>query len=213
MKIQLQDMLKNFVSVNRRLHMHLGLFLLLFIWLFFISGLIIHHGEWKFAKFYENRKESKKEFIIATGLLHEDPYMGYRVKEQLKIEGEVSNLQVKEGIIDFRVDSPGLVQEIHIDSQTGLGVMKVMKYNFWGKLRTLHTFNGLDKNNPSKTPNWIAAKLWRLMMDITAVILIVLCLGSWVMFYKVRKDYKWGFVLLGLGLIISGYYMFVIDLL
>ena len=60
----LNDILKKALSINRKLHIHFGLFIILFIWLFFVSGLIIHHGEWKFAKFYENRIESKKEFII-----------------------------------------------------------------------------------------------------------------------------------------------------
>lgn len=210
---QSKDTLKKYLTINRKLHIHLGLFLVLFIWLFFVSGLIIHHGEWNFAKFYEKRVESKTNFIIAFGYIHDDPEMVDRVKEQLKIVGEVSNLQVKEGNIDFRVSSPGLLQEIHIDSHTGIGVMKVMKYNFWGKLHTLHLFNGIDKNNPSVTPNWIVTKLWRLMMDVTAVILIILCLGSWVMWYKVRKDYKWGYYLFGFGLFIAGYYMFVLDLL
>jgi hypothetical protein len=206
-------MIKNFLTINRKLHIHFGLFLLLFIWLFFISGLIIHHGEWKFASFWEQRKESKTDFIIALGYLHDDPDMVYRVEQQLKIVGEVSNLQVKDGIIDFRVTSPGLSQEIHIDSHNGFGVMKVMKFNFWGKFRALHMFNGIDKNNPSVSPDWFVTKLWRLMMDITAILLIILCIGSWVMWYKVRRDYKWGYYLFGFGLLVSGYYMFVLDLL
>lgn len=208
-----ENIFKNLVDINRRLHIHLGLFLLLFIWLFFISGLIIHHGEWKFASFWEQRKESKTDFIIAFGYLHDDPDMIPRIQAQLNLVGEVSDVLIKDGNIDFRVSSPGVVQEIHINSLTGMGVMKVMKYNFWGKLRTLHTFNGMDKNNPSISPNWFITKLWRLMMDIIAVVLIILCLGSWVMWYKVRRDYKWGYLLLGFGLVISGYYMFVIDLL
>jgi hypothetical protein len=206
-------MLKKFLTINRKFHILFGLFILLFIWLFFISGLIIHHGEWKFASFWEKRVESKTNFIIATGYLHDDPDMVYRVEALLKIVGEVSNLEVKYGSIDFRVSSPGLVHEIHIDSQKGMGVMKVMKYNFWGKLRTLHTFNGMDKSNPSISPNWFVTKLWRIMMDVTAILLIILCIGSWVMWYRVRKDYKWGYLLFGLGLVISGYYMFVLDLL
>ena len=210
---QSQDMLKKFLTINRKFHILFGLFILLFIWLFFISGLIIHHGEWNFAKFYEKRVETKTAFIISLGVLHDDPGMVLRVESVLKIVGEISGLKVKDGNIDFRVSSPGLVREIHIDSTNGQGIIKVMKYNFWGKLRTLHTFNGMDKSNPSISPNWFVTKLWRIMMDVTAILLIILCIGSWVMWYKVRKDYKWGYVLFGLGLIISGYYMFVLDLL
>jgi len=206
-------MLKKFLTLNRKLHILFGLFILLFIWLFFLSGLIIHHSEWKFASFWEQRTEKKTAFIIAIGYLHDDPDMVYRVEALLKIVGEVSNLEVKDGSIDFRVHSPGIEREIHIDPHNGQGVMKEMKYNFWGKLRTLHTFNGMNKNIPSMTPNWFVTKLWRIIMDVTAILLIILCIGSWIMWYKVRKDYKWGYVLFGLGLAISGYYMFVLDLL
>lgn len=210
---QSKDILKKLLTINRKLHIHLGLFLLLFIWLFFISGLIIHHGEWKFASFYEKRIESKIDFVVPAALLNDNPDLVRQVEDQLKISGEVENLKIKPGSIDFRVFSPGLLQDIHIDSQTGNATMKVMKYNFWGKLRTLHLFNGMNKADPSKSPNWIITKFWRLTMDITAVILIILCLGSWVMWYKVRSEYRLGYIFFAFGCIVAGYYVFLLDLL
>jgi hypothetical protein len=214
MKKQTQnDILKGFLGINRKLHILLGLFLLLFIWLFFVSGLIIHHSEWKFARFYENRKESSTVFIVSKGLFRDDNLLIRYIEAQLKIVGEVSNFKKDTLSIDFRISSPGQFQEIHIDSKTGYGTMKATKYNFWGKLRTLHLFNGMDRNNPSVSPNWIITKLWRIMMDVTAVVLIILCLGSWVMWFNVRREYKLGYIFLAVGLIVTGYYMFVIDLL
>jgi hypothetical protein len=214
MKLQLQNnILKNFLYINRKLHILLGLFLLLFIWIFFFSGLIINHSGWKFAKFYENRKEVTKHYIISFGVLHDDPDMIKRIEAHLGLVGEVSNIEKKEGSIDFRVSSPGLIQEVHVDSKTGFITMKVVNYNFWGKLRTLHLFNGMDRNNAAVTPNWMVTKLWRFMMDLTAVILIILCVGSWIMWYNVRNDYKLGYLFLGVGIAVSGYFVFVIDLL
>ena len=35
---------------NRKLHFYAGLFLLLFIWLFAVSGLILNHPKWTFAE-------------------------------------------------------------------------------------------------------------------------------------------------------------------
>ena len=201
---------KGFHAINRKLHIHFGMFLLLFIWLFFISGLIIHHGNWKFAKFYEKRIESKQHFVLPVGNLDDKSVLANKVKKNLNISGEIQNMKIKNGSIDFRVSSPGLLHDIHIDQNTGNGTMKIMKYNFWGKLHTLHLFNGMNKNNPSVTPNWIVTKLWRLMMDITAVILIILCLGSWIMWYKVRRDYRLGYIFLGVGLMISVYFIFLI---
>jgi hypothetical protein len=41
---------------NRKLHYYLGLYFLLFLWLFAFSGLLLNHGAWSFAQFFPNRK-------------------------------------------------------------------------------------------------------------------------------------------------------------
>ena len=45
---------------NRRLHFYLGLYFLLFIWLFSISGLFLNH-QWSFEEFWPHRQESTFE--------------------------------------------------------------------------------------------------------------------------------------------------------
>jgi hypothetical protein len=199
---------RRFFQINRKLHIHLGLFILLFLWMYFLSGLIIHHGKWKFAQFWEKRIESKTDFTLSKDQITTNPQIVDLIKEKFKLKGEVENLQLKPEKIDFRINTPGLLHEVHIDPITGNGTMKVLQYNFWGKLRTLHVFNGINKNEPSKTPNWIVSKFWRLMMDVTAIVMIILCLGSWIMWYKVRKDYKLGAAFLGAGLVIGAYFIF-----
>jgi len=205
--------LNNFLDFNRKIHIYLGLFLLLFIWLFFISGLIINHGGWKFAGFYDQRKERKTDFTFPVSSLNDNQELVSLILTQLKISGEVENIIIIPESIDFRVHSPGIVREIHIDSKSGNGTMKEMKFNFWGKLKTLHSFNGVNKIDPSKTPNWIITNIWRLTMDMIAIILIILCLGSWVMWYKVRRNYKLGYIMLSIGFIVSGYYIFMVGYL
>ncbi|HEX6070876.1 MAG TPA: hypothetical protein VFZ18_13670, partial [Longimicrobiaceae bacterium] len=38
-------------SWTRRLHYYLGLYFLLFIWLFSLTGLLLNHSDWGFAEF------------------------------------------------------------------------------------------------------------------------------------------------------------------
>jgi hypothetical protein len=204
--------MKNFSTINRKLHIYLGLFILLFIWLFFVSGLIMNHGKWKASKFYENRVEEKTGFNVSASIINGNPDVVNTIKNHLSIAGEVSNIRIESGNIGFRVSSPGLVQEVNVDS-TGKGSLKMMKYNFWGKLYTLHLFNGMNKNDPEQRPDWMVTKLWRIMMDTTAIVLIILSMGSWIMWYKVRKDYKAGYIFLAAGLIIAGYFLFFTELL
>lgn len=208
----LKELFNPLLNVNRKLHIHLGLFLLLFIWLFFASGLLLNHGGWSFTKFYENRKVNTFNFVISKAVLPDDDELVKQVKEKLNIDGEVSDLKRDTASIDLRISSPGLIHDIHIDSKSGYGIMKLTKYDFWGKLMTLHSFNGMDKNDPSVAPNRIITKLWRIMMDITAIILIILCLSGWLMWFNVRKEYKPGYIFLVAGLIVSGYFMFLIDM-
>ncbi len=196
-----------FHTFTRRLHIHLGLFLLLFIWLFSLSGLLLNHGGWKFASFWEQRQESKIDIAVPLNALT-DPNPDARIMEFLKISGEVQQQKRTAEALEFRVQSPGIVTDVSIDLTTGSGTKKVMKYNVWGKWRTLHTFNGMSKENPSQSPNWLVTTIWRFTMDGIAVGLIITCLSSWIMWYDVRKEYKLGYSILAGSLGVAGYFLF-----
>ena len=196
-----------FHTFSRRLHIHLGLFLLLFIWLFSLSGLLLNHGGWKFASFWEQRQESKVDIAVPLSAFT-DPDPEARVMEFLKISGEVQQQKRTAEALEFRVQSPGIVTDVSIALTTGSGTKKVMKYNVWGKWRTLHTFNGMSKENPSQSPNWLITTIWRFTMDGIAVGLIITCLSSWIMWYDVRKEYKLGYSILAGSFGVAGYFLF-----
>ena len=48
---------------NRKLHCCLGLFTLVFVWLFSFTGLLLNH-QWKFAEFWDSRQQSTSEHHI-----------------------------------------------------------------------------------------------------------------------------------------------------
>lgn len=194
-------------DLSRKLHIHLGLLLLIFIWLFSLTGLILNHGNWKFASFWEEREESIINFTVPDSVL-KNPSPQARAMKFLKISGEVQLQQKTSEILEFRVQSPGIVNDVHIDLANGSGTKKVLKYNMWGKLRTLHTFNGMNKENPSQSPNWVITNIWRFAMDAIAIGLIIICVSSWMMWYKVRKEYKMGYVILISSFITAGYFIF-----
>jgi hypothetical protein len=199
--------LRTFHIFTRRLHIHLGLLLLLFVWLFSLSGLLLNHSSWKFTSFWEQRQESKIDIAVPLSALA-DPNPEARIMEFLKISGEVQPQKRTAETLEFRVQSPGIVTDVSIDLKTGSGTEKVMKYNVWGKWRTLHTFNGMSKENPSQSPNWLVTNIWRFTMDGIAIGLIITCLSSWIMWYNVRKDYKLGYSILAASLGVAGYFLF-----
>ncbi len=203
--------MRNLNFWNRKLHIHLGLFLLLFIWLFSISGLLLNHGSWEFASFWEQRKqkESVTEMTLPIGL--DSAGLLHLVMEKLEISGEVTNVKYSADAFDFRVGSPGVGRDLHVDLRSGTVSQKEYELNIWGKIRTLHTFNGVDKKNIDKQPNWIITHVWRFAMDGIAVALIFLCVSSWIMWYKIRKDYRWSATVLIAGFLTSIYFVYLIK--
>jgi len=133
--------------------------------------------------------------------------------QQLKIAGEVSEVWMTADSIEFRVTVPGKVRNLHVDLRKGISTQKELTFNSWGKMRTLHTFNGVNKNNPDIQPNWIITRIWKLAMDCIAIGFVILCISSWIMWYKLRKTYTWGPLILISGFAIAIFFVFLLRML
>ncbi|MEO5602159.1 MAG: hypothetical protein ABIR06_14665 [Cyclobacteriaceae bacterium] len=205
--------MRSFNSWNRKVHIHIGLFLLLFIWLFSLSGLLLNHGNWKFASFWDQRqqKESIRKITLPNPM--DSSVIISHIMQELEILGEVNNVKLTSGALDFRVGSPGRGRDLHVDLNDKTVLLKEYHLNIWGKIRTLHTFNGIDKGNISKPANWFITNVWRIAMDGIAIALILLCMSSWVMWYKIRKDYQWSAFVLIVGFLISLYFVYLIRVI
>lgn len=204
--------IENIINLNRKFHIYAGLFLIFFILFFSLSGLLLNHSQWKFASFWNERKVTKISTPVTMPLNRDSVSLLHSFIKQLNISGEISNVSLTPDSIDFRVMKPGTIQDIHIDFKSGMGVSKKIVFNWWGKMRILHTFNGTDKMNPAVQPNWIVTRIWRLSMDVIALGLIVLCLGGWIMWYKIRKDYNLGLIVLILGIAVAVFFIFVLRI-
>jgi hypothetical protein len=194
--MRFQRLFKDINYWSGKLHIHLGLFLLLFIWLFAFSGLLLNHGEWKISNFWEKRKESKTITSIHIPASRDSITVLRDVMSQLKIAGEITDVKIWTDSLHFRVSVPGHVRNLELNFKTGVCIQKEMQYNWAGKIRTLHTFNGGNKNNADLQPNWLITRIWRLSMDGIAIGLMLLCFSSWIMWFRVREKYPWGWIVL-----------------
>lgn len=204
---------KNLNSINRKLHIHIGLFLFLFIWLFSLSGLLLNHGNWKFASFWQQRKETKSIHLIKVDNRLDSLNLVKDIITQLKISGEVQNTQLNSDSIDFQIAYPGHVRNVHVDRHRGVCTEKDIQFNFWGKLRTLHTFNGTNRQNEDAGPNWLITRIWKFSMDAIAVGLILITISSWLMWYKIRPNYPLSTFALIAGFIIVVYFLISIRVM
>ena len=205
-----KTLIKKLTWSNRRLHIYVGLFLVLFIWLFSFSGLLLNHGDWKFTSFWDERKENTTERAVSLPAGLDSLEKLKSILSQLKISGEVNNVRMTSDSVDFSVSYPGHVSNIHADFKKGVGIQKELSYNIWGKIRTLHTFNGANRDHPDVEPNWLLTRVWRFSMDAVALGLIFLSFSGWIMWYKIKHNYLWGYLALIAGFALAAYFLFLL---
>lgn len=199
-----------FETWNRKFHIYLGLYFLLFIWLFSISGLVLNHPRWQFAQFWPTREQTSFEQSfqapVATGNLP----MAQDLMRQFKIDGEIYQLtnNVEQGQFAFRVMKPRTRFLIKADLKSQRATIERIRVNGWGVLYALHLFSGVRMENPELKRDWFWTKLWSFSMDALAVGLVVMVLGGVYMWYQLKPKRGWGLVVLALGILSCGLFVF-----
>ena len=191
---------------NRRVHYYLGLFLLFFIWLFAFTGLLLNHPRWQFAQFWPNRIQSTTEHTIAAVTAANDTDRARDVMRQLGVAGELQwpATQPANGPFTFQVNRPGLNVDVKADRQAGRATVQRTQLNAWGVMYVLHTFTGAPAADSRNRRDWTLTTLWALSMDAVAGGLIVMVLGSYVMWFRLRAKRIGGIIALALGFISCG---------
>ena len=69
----------------------------------------------------------------------------------------------------------------------------------WATFRIFHTFSGSRFNQPSSHRDWMLTTIWVLAMDAMAVGLIVMVLGSYYMWYRLKAKRRLGVIVLAAG--------------
>lgn len=190
-----------FLVWNRRLHYYIGLYLLFFCWLFAFTGLLLNHPKWTFAEFWPNRSRSSAvhDVRITTGIAPLE-----RAKDaahQLDLVGEIQlpPRQSDAGNFAFQISRPGHIVEVAIDDATGKATLQRSELNAWGVMHLLHTFTGVRAGDAVNQRDWILTTIWTLSMDAVSIGLIVMVLGSYVMWYRLDGKRPLGIVALVLG--------------
>jgi hypothetical protein len=80
--------------------------------------------------------------------------------------------------------------------------------NLWGVIKVLHTFSGVQMDDPRNRRDWALTSLWAYSMDGVAAGLIFMVLSSFYMWLKLPKKRLPGAVFLGLGCLGCGLFCF-----
>lgn len=197
------------IKWSRKIHLYIGLCLLLFIMLFGFSGLLLNH-HWEFAEFWENRKEISYDKTIQLSDEREQEALVQEIMEKLQLHGTIINPGFSDDslLLNFIVAKPGTRYDVQTHLNTGKIMIKEAKFNSWGTMRNLHVIrNPSPKEQHERLPSALAS-VWSISIDIIALGLIVICLLGWFLwFHAGRKRFYLGLISLAAGFSICIYFL------
>ena len=197
---------------NRKLHFYVGLFLLFFMWLFAFSGLLLNHPTWSFAESWNNRKERnyEREMTVPGPEVKGDLGQAREILRPLGIQGEIlwTTTRTDANLFDFQVRRPGHFFFIKADFAKKRVNVRQSDVNLWGVIKVLHTFTGVQIDDPRNSRDWALTSLWAFSMDGVAAGLIFMVLSSLYLWFNLPQKRLPGAVVLGLGSLICGLFCF-----
>src|SRR5262245_46621884 len=170
---------------NRRLHYYVGLYFLLFLWLFSVTGLLLNHPRWA-VSLIPNDANPPREQPIAAPSGDTDLVRAKDVMRQLGLKGEIDWPQEPQapGRLDFNIAYPKTAAQVRVDLTRNRASVVQFDRSFWSVIRISHTFSGSRYNAPGASRDWLLTSLWTFAMDAFAVGLVIMVLGSYYMWYR-----------------------------
>jgi hypothetical protein len=185
---------------NRRLHFYLGLYFLFFLWLFALTGLMLNHQQW-FEDLYV-RQESSSEHTIETPRGQTRAEQTADLVRQLGLRGEIDwPASQPIGHLDFNVGRPNGAAQVRVDLGAKRAAIKEFKNGTLHAFQIFHTFSGTRFNQPSSERDWIVTTVWVIAMDALAAGLIVMVLGSYYMWWRLKKRRGLGIAAVAAGFV------------
>ncbi len=166
----------SFTKWNRKIHIYIGLFMLVFIWIFSLSGLFMNNPRW-FAGGQPNReKQTAQVTMPESGARLEK---AWNIMEQLNLRGEVYFLRDPgPGKFGFLCMRPNVRDFVTVEIETGkTNIMHVTPKNnsYAAIINQMHVFTG---NLGERQRDWLPTKIWSFSMDALSVGIIILVLTS-----------------------------------
>ncbi len=202
-----------FRTLNRKLHIYAGLYFLLFIWLFSLSGLLLNNPEWSVSNYWPDRQVTDFQRQIIQPPENGDLAIAKNLMSQLAIRGEIHETGWGDSENEFhlQVRRPGQLLVIEANFEKNLADLTETQVNSWGIIRMLHTFTGA-RNQTDEKRNWILTQIWSFSMDALAAGLILMVLSGLYMWYMLSRKRIMGLIFIGLGTGCCLFFLFGITL-
>ena len=185
---------------NRRLHYYLGLYFLLFIWLFSFTGLLLNHPRWSLSRI-PNDANPAYERPIEPPRGGADLERARDVMRQLGLSGEIDWPQAAQaqGRLDFNIAYPKQATQVRVDLARRRATVQQVDRSLWSGLRIMHTFSGWRYTSAGTSRDWLVTSVWVVAMDALAAGLLVMVFGSYYMWWRLGRMRVVGWVALAAG--------------
>ena len=195
---------------SRKAHYYLGLYLLLWVWFFSVSGLVLNHSRWRVAQFWERRAEATTERTIRVPDERGDVALARAFMGQLAIAGEVGEVRrsADGARFDFQVVKPGHVYKVEARLDSARARVTEIALDTWGAMDALHKFTGVRVDDPALTRDWWLTRLWSLAMDAVALGLVVLVMSGVYLWWRLVPKRASGAVAVALGVACCAFFVF-----
>lgn len=194
---------------NRRLHYYLGLYLLLFLWLFSFTGLLLNHPRWALSRI-PNQANPSYERTIELPAGDAELARAQEIVRQLGLRGEIDWPQAPQvsGHLDFNITYPKRATQVRVDLSRKLATVQQVDRSVWSAFRISHAFSGVRYNAPASSRDWFLTSAWVFAMDALALGLLVMVLGSYYMWYRLKPHRTLGWIAVAAGYLSCGLLVF-----
>lgn len=182
----------------RNTHLLLGVFSLLFLLMYGISGVQMAHNTWFTAR-----------PVVVESLVPLSPQdltpraVGRALMESHGLRGEIAQVRDTPAGFAFRIVRPGTVYEIDYSRATFEARVRTNTANFIGMLNRIHHVAGLWHEYP-------LINLWGIFVGLVSCALLLLGVTGIYLWFKIHTERRIGAVLLAISL---GYSLTLIVLL
>ena len=181
---------KRFIaSASRWLHIYLSMFSFIIVLFFSVTGLTLNH-----ADYFQNKTSIKddKGQLISEWVNSNDTLQIKKLeiveffRNKYKIKGAVADFRIDDTEISFSFKAPGYEADVFISKQDGSYTLTQTSQGLMGFINDLH--KGRD-----------TGKTWLLIIDISAILLILISFSGLVLLIFLKKKRIAGILLIAIG--------------
>lgn len=164
-------------SISRWLHIYLSMGSFFIIFFFSVTGITLNHTEW----FEDQQKTNTVKGKLDAGWVNVDDTMKIAkleivemLRSKHKVTGAVSEFLTDDYQCTISFSGPGYTADVFVNRETGSYELTETVTGLWGVLNDLH--KGRD-----------TGKVWKWVIDISAVLMILVSLTGLLMLFFLKK--------------------------